>query len=144
MINFATRLHYSSRPLTFYEDIKKLCLLHRLYKNVCIHVIVTSPIDAKDLLAWKLLLHFFRDIRQLTIVIIRPKIWIVISDTHVCDFVGLFVGFVIFAGKVINMNSMLYQNYVVSEHYKPPKAIIGLEIKFNQDDIEILNIIGNN
>lgn len=117
---------YLTRPLTFLYAGEKLGYFLR-EKNIVIHVIAANAVEIDGIELWEILLHWLSSIRVATIVLIGPELSpgsILINLCKNC----------LYSSKqlVIQMQDMLYENYVDSDSYIKPNFIIGYNVGIHE------------
>ncbi|XP_032681484.1 uncharacterized protein LOC116848942 [Odontomachus brunneus] len=128
-LNLYVYTEYISGPLTLYYGICETMSPSFVNENFCIHVIAANYIDEEGLHTWELLLHLFRGIKNLTVVLIGPKL----QDSKTRD-VDLCYRCKIY-DQYFNYKCypMLYHDYVFSTNYISPSIVIGFQANFEKN-----------
>lgn len=76
---------YISGPLTLYNGMRKANLLDKIGTSQCvIHVISASVVEKRYIGSWEFLLHAFRELRELTIVLVGEEMETELLHLTVC------------------------------------------------------------
>lgn len=125
-----------SGPLTFFDGMQKSNLLYLLDGDVCIHIVGANFMDEKSAQVWEILLHRFRLLKNLTIVMIGPEVYVQSEKLDICGKCKYFK-----QSFSYECHPVLYHNYLTSTSYKPPTVIVGFQAELNDEKTWVKSIL---